>query len=383
MMRKDLLLIALLGLILVGWLGMKTRAPTPETGTMTLANLLGQAPEHFRRVTGPLPLAFPRDHAAHPDYRNEWWYFTGNLDGPDGQRFGFQFTLFRFGLGQVSGHESAWSASDLWMAHLALSEIDADRFFQSERFARGALGLAGATEQRWWLRDWQVDRLEQGWRLRAPTDEFELDLTLQPTRPIVLQGDRGYSRKGPEPGNASRYYSATRLATSGRVRVGDRWTGVEGLAWLDREWGSGQLSDSVAGWDWFALHLNDGRDLMVYRLRHPDGSTAEWSAGLLVDSDGRSTLLGARDFNATPLRRWRDPEGVSWPVAWSLTVPDADLTLTVRPAFDAQMWTRSVRYWEGSVEVIAADSGQPLGRGYLELSGYGEDQASNRRPGSQ
>lgn len=371
-MLRDLAIITIIALGLIGWLGLKTRAPAPAIEPISLANVLGEAPDHFRRVTGPEAVVFPRDHAAHPEYRNEWWYFTGNLTGPDGQALGFQFTLFRFAQGPGAPVDSDWTSDQLWMAHLALSDIDSARFFQAERFSREALGLAGATESRWWLRDWQIVATEDGWRLDAATHDFELDLTLDLVRPIVLQGDQGYSRKGPEPGNASRYYSATRLATEGRVRMGDHWLEVEGLSWLDREWGSGQLAEDVQGWDWFALHLDDGRDLMIYRLRHPDGSASSWSAGILVDADGSSRTLNASDFNAMELSVWKDGQGVSWPLAWSLDVPSAQLSLTVRAAFNEQRWTRSVPYWEGSVIVSRTDDDQQVGQGYLELSGYAD-----------
>ncbi|TVQ42074.1 MAG: carotenoid 1,2-hydratase [Wenzhouxiangella sp.] len=372
MMRLDLVLFGLAVAALVAWLSWQTRTVEPEIGTIGLAEVLGDAPEHFRRVTGPEPLSFPNDHGSHPDYRSEWWYFTGNFETGAGQRLGFQFTLFRFALNQPQSARSDWSADALWMAHLALSDGRSQRFFQSERFARGALGLAGATPSRWWLRDWVVTATEQGWQLNAEAGEFALDLDMVQTRPLVFQGDAGYSRKGPEPGNASRYYSATRLETRGRIRIDDQWLDVEGLAWLDREWGSNQLSDTLAGWDWFALHLDDGRDLMVYRLRNHEGEASPWSAGALVDSDGGSRTLRYADFSAQPLDWWRDPEGHRWPLAWRISVPGADLDLTTRPVFEDQLWRRSVRYWEGMIDVIDSATGAVIGRGYTELSGYAE-----------
>lgn len=377
-MLKDLLLLMILALALIGWLGLKTLTPATDIQPISLADVLGEAPDVFRQVTGPDPLNFPADHAAHPDYRSEWWYFTGNLDGPDGRALGFQFTLFRFGQEPGEMTDSEWASDQLWMAHLALSDLSTKRFFQAERFSRSALALAGATEHRWWLRDWQVQALENGWQLQAGTTEFGLDLDFELTRPIVLQGNQGYSQKGPKAGNASRYYSATRLGASGRVRLEDQWLAVEGLAWLDREWGSGQLADDVAGWDWFSLHLNDGRDLMLYRLRHADGSASKWSAGILVEPDGRATVLEAGDFRATAQTYWRDRHGVRWPLNWRVEVPAVGLTLNVQAAFEQQLWEQSVHYWEGSVEVRSAEGGPLLGRGYLELSGYGETATASR-----
>ncbi len=371
-MRLDLVLLGLVVSSLVGWLVWQTRAPETDMGQISLSQVLGDAPEHFRRVTEPLPLHFPDDHGAHPDYRSEWWYFTGNFESAAGQRLGFQFTLFRFALNEPQAAESAWAADALWMAHLALSDAESERFFQAERFARGALGLTGATPERWWLRDWTVTATADGWHLNADAGEFALELDLNQTRPLVLQGDRGFSRKGPEPGNASRYYSATRLDSSGRIRLDGEWIEVEGLAWLDREWGSNQLSDTLAGWDWFALHLDDGRDLMVYRLRDHQGEASRWSAGALVNADGSYTTLIASDFSTEALDWWRDPDGNRWPLGWRIQVPDAELDLVTRPLFNDQLWTRSVRYWEGMIDVIDHASGEIIGRGYTELSGYAE-----------
>lgn len=372
-MSRDLVLILILGLLMLAWLGKRTQPPEPEPSTISLVNVLGEAPEQFRRVLGPEDIEFPRDHAVHTDYRSEWWYFTGNLVDDDGRPFGFQFTLFRFGQTPELVIDSAWASDQLWMAHLALSDIDQERFYQAERFARGALGLAGANERHWWLRDWQVVAEDDGWRLQATTPEFDIDLIMHLTRPIVFQGDRGYSRKGPEPGNASRYYSATRLASHGQIRLGERKLVVEGLAWLDREWGSGQLAEEVEGWDWFALHLDDGRDLMIYRLRQHDGTASPWSAGVLVQPDGQSQVLTAGDFEARPGAYWRDSSGVRWPLEWDLDLPSENLALAVKARFEAQRWTRSVPYWEGSVSVSDRVGGQTIGLGYLELSGYAGD----------
>ncbi len=377
-MRTDLAVITILALAMLGWLGWQTREDTPERGAIGLGDVLGEAPEHFRRVTGPEPLEFPADHAAHPDYRSEWWYFTGNLDADDGRRLGFQFTLFRFALDSPQTVDSAWATDSLWMAHLALSDGRQQRFYQSERFARGAQGLAGADRDRWWLRDWRVERRESGWHFEARAENFGLALNLVPERPIVFQGERGYSRKGPEPGNASRYYSLTRLRAEGTASLDGASVAVDGLAWLDREWGSNQLSDDLAGWDWFALQLEDGRDVMVYRLRHPDGRASSYSAGIVVEPDGSSRALEAEDFEATVERRWRDEQGHEWPLDWRLKVAPAGLDLRVEPIFDNQRWTGSVDYWEGAMDVFDAETGKRLGRGYLELSGYGDRRAATR-----
>lgn len=371
----------IIGLLIAGlllWLELQTHEPDTRATPIALSDVLGGEATEFQRVTGPVPISFPADHARHDAYRNEWWYFTGNLESADGRRFGFQYTLFRFKLGESPSTESAWDSEHLWMAHFAVSDLANQRFYSAERFSRDALGLAGATTDRWWLGSWQVDALESGWQLDALADSMGVRLELVPDRENILQGREGFSKKGPKPGQASRYYSFTRLNATGQLTVGD-WSGsVSGLAWLDREWGSGQLDESLAGWDWFALQLNDGRDLMVYRLRQNNGEASEFSAGSLVWPDGRYTILEADDFTARPKRRWRDQEGVEWPLSWRIEVPDHDLDLNVNAAFDAQRWHASVPYWEGMVNIQDRDGAHSIGRGYMELSGYADRSAQSR-----
>jgi len=373
-----LLCIVIAGFLL--WLELQTHHPTVKEGSIALSDVLGGGGENFERVTGPVPLRFPADHGRHDAYRNEWWYFTGNLESADGRRFGFQYTLFRFKLGDTQSSGSDWDSEHLWMAHFAVSDLANQQFHSEERFARDALGLAGATTERWWLGSWRVDALNPGWQLEVMADSMGLRLDLVPVREKVLQGREGFSRKGPEPGQASLYYSHTRLNASGQLSVGD-WSGqVSGLAWLDREWGSGQLDDSLAGWDWFALHLDDGRDLMVYRLRRLDGSASEFSAGALVWPDGRFRILQSGDFTTRSRRRWRDQEGVEWPLAWRIEVPDHGIDLIVDAAFDKQRWRASVPYWEGMVDIREGRGERVVGHGYMELSGYADrpGQARNR-----
>ena len=377
-MHRDGLIILALAVLALIWLSLRVHSNAPEpSAQFSGTGLLATAPESFRRVTEPVPMRFPADHALHPGYRNEWWYFTGNLDGPEGARFGYQFTLFRFALESSEPSDSEFAADAVWMAHLALSDGRTQVFYQHERFAREALDLTGATETQWWLRDWSVTATETGWHLQAGTDAFALDLQLNPAKPIVLQGDAGYSRKGPEPGNASRYYSLTRIESVGQVRVADQVFEVDGQSWLDREWGSSQLGEGLDGWDWFALQLNDGRDLMLYRLRQSDGQASPFSAGVLVEADGAYRILAAEDFNLTPTRRWRDGQGVEWPLDWQLELPAAELQLNVRAVFDDQRWNRSVQYWEGMVDVYEQDA--VIGRGYLELSGYADQEGASGR----
>jgi len=352
-----------------------------ETGGIDVADALGgEADAGFARATEPRQFVFPDDHNAHPAYRNEWWYLTGQLEAADGERFGYQVTFFRIALApEAAPRESAWATRQLWMGHVALTEIDGKAHHHDQRLARGALELAGQSRTPFvvWLEDWSLSGQDGGdfpWELSIRTDDFALAFTLEPQREPILQGDAGLSQKSAAAGNASYYYSITRLATRGTItpQDGDA-TAVTGSSWLDREWSTSALGEDQTGWDWFSLQLDDGRDLMLYRLRQRGGGTDPHSAGSLVRADSRKTALSADDFELEPLRWWNSPEGGRYPVAWRLRVPEADLDLRVEALIDDQEMATGVRYWEGAVGVRSATSGEVLGRGYLEMTGYDGD----------
>lgn len=352
-------------------LGACERGAPPPPPRFTIAALLGeQGAGGFARATAVRPFRFPADHGPHPGFRSEWWYLTGNLRGADGREYGFQATFFRFALapGPVTG-DSAWRGNQVWMAHAALSDPAQGEHLADERFSREGPGLAGARAGpfRVWLDDWRLgaDGMEGEWRLQLPARGFTLDLRLRPASPVVLQGDRGLSRKGAAPGNASYYYSIPRLQVEGRIRQGERGITVTGLAWLDREWSSSALEPQQAGWDWFSLQLRDGRNLMFYRLRRRGGGTDPHSGGSLSDGDGLIRRLGPDQVRLTPLARWR-----GYPVEWRLQLAGEPHGWRIRPLLRDQEMRLSIRYWEGAVEVIDEVDGTPLGRGYLELTGY-------------
>jgi len=341
------------------------------------------AAEGFARVRRGDTLTFPRDHGPHPAYRSEWWYYTGNLETDAGRRFGFELTFFRFALRPDPVEaESAFATRQAWMAHFAVTDVAAGRHHAFERFQRGALGLAGAraTPFRVWLDDWRVEAVDSSGglfpaRLVAGAEGVQLELRLAPGKPRVLQGEEGYSRKGRDPANASHYYSYTRIPARGSVVTpAGRFT-VHGSAWLDREWSTSALDDNQVGWDWFALQLDDGRDLMLYRLRRADGGTDPNSAGVLVGADGRAAHFGAGEFRLEALRRWQSPtSGASYPVEWRVAVPGHDLDLVVEPQLDGQEMDLRFSYWEGAVRVRAGDgSSRATGRGYMELVGYADE----------
>jgi len=348
---------------------------------LAVSSLLGDADNTGLSLADPSHRpSFPEDHGPHPDFRSEWWYFTGNLEDVDGHLFGFQFTIFRFALdGEPVQRPSRWATRQAWMAHLAVTDAGEGRFYRAERFARGGkMGLAGAVAQPFsaWVGDWQMraeHRTLLPMTLSASAEDFGLRLTLEPGRGPVLQGEEGYSRKGPGVGNASHYYSYTRLPVSGELLLDERTVVVTGEAWLDREWGTSALGPAVRGWDWFSLQLDDGTELMYYQLRRDDGSADPLSAGSLIGP--RPRYLPSADVELTPQRRWHSPEtGSRYPVRWQISVPSEDLRLNVEALLDEQEMALSVNYWEGAVRARGTRRGVPIsGRGYLEMTGYGRD----------
>jgi len=324
---------------------------------------------------------FPRDHGPHPEFRNEWWYMTGNLDATDGRRFGFELTFFRFALApELPESESAWRTNQVYVAHLALTDADGQQFFVAERFSRGALGLAGARSSplRVWIDDWEiaatdVDAETENWRLQASDDDFALSLQLVAGKAPVLNGVNGLSQKSAEAGNASYYYSITRWQTDGQVRLGNDEFTVSGLSWLDREWSSSALASDQQGWDWFALQLSDGSELMFYRLRKTDGSQDVFSGGTWVTSDGTSRHISGDRISISATKTWSSPEGGTYPSSWEIRFPESGLALEVVPVMDDQELFTTVRYWEGAVDVTGTrDDIEITGRGYVELTGYAD-----------
>ncbi len=346
-------------------------------GGLALLELMGEQTTDANAAAYPqarqgMALGFPQDHAAHPGYRHEWWYLTGHLEGEGGARFGFQLTLFRLaqrppGATRV---DNPWLDGQVYLGHLGITRIDQPGHRSAQRLSRAGPGLAGAelAPVRVWLEDWvlksEAPQSLFPLRLQAAAAEsgIALELRLDSLKPRVLQGERGWSRKNAE-GGASYYYSYPRLEARGRLTWQARDYRVTGSAWYDHEWGSNSLAPYQAGWDWFALQLEDGRELMLYRLRNRD-QRPEWRQALLVLADGSSRVLD--DWSLEETAHWLSPSGRRYPAGWRVRVPQAALDLRVRPLVADQEMRLLVQYWEGAVAV----TGSHAGRGYVELAGY-------------
>ena len=338
----------------------RAEAPSRRTGP----------PAGYAQALAPIALQFPRDQGPHPDYRQEWWYLTGNLDSADGERFGFELTIFRFELApRATAQGSPWRTRQIYLGHFAVTDVARHRFRFDTKLSRGALGLAGARADpfRAWIGNWQITRNTA----QAGEPGYGLSLSARPLMPPVLNGERGLSRKSGEPGNATYYYSIPRVAVAGTIVRDGRPLQVHGLAWLDREWGSGSLGPQETGWDWFGLQLGDGSCLMFYSLRDRGGAEDTYSAGTWVDADSRARPLARGDVRIQVLGHWTDAGGSRYPSRWRLLSPALGLDVDVQPVLADQELVTSPRYWEGAVDVSGTRAGRPIaGRGYVELVGY-------------
>jgi predicted secreted hydrolase len=319
----------------------------------------------YRRALPGYKYEFPRDHFNHPEFRTEWWYYTGNLRDAGGRRFGYELTFFRHNVDQ-SARKNVWALDDVWFAHFAMSDIDGKRFMHKERFNRAGAGLAGVEQGRIWNGNWRVN-WGDALQLRAIADGFAADLTMKLEKPPVIHGTNGVSQKSAGAGRASHYVSLTRLRTNGSLTIDGRRYAVEGTSWMDHEFFTHSLESNQSGWDWFSLQLDDGAELMLYRLRRKDRSVEPYSSGTYIDKQGRSRHLRLDEYALTPGRTWTSPQSkATYPVEWSVMVPALGIDVKVTTKLDAQELGGRTTYWEGAVDV----SGTHSGVGYLEMTGY-------------
>ena len=384
-MKKALTIIVLIIVLVAALIVSENRRPGASSpgrfngGSSRLSQLLSDdGVTGYAVAKEPRTFRFPSDHGPHPKFRNEWWYLTGNLDGQNGERFGFELTIFRFLLTPSVQRKQAsrWQSDQVYIGHFAISDVGNEQFHVAQRFSRGGMGLAGARAEpfRVWVEDWSIAArpgTATTWRVQAADQDRLLDLNLTQLKPPVLNGQNGLSRKAAEPGNASYYYSISRLQTEGLLQIGTQRFAVSGFSWLDREWSSSALSADQAGWEWFALQLDDGSELMLYQLRRLDGSRDPFSAGTWISRSGDSNHLDASEFRIEITQFWDSPLGGRYPSAWQVSVPSLELQLDVQPVMDDQELRTTVLYWEGAVDVSGKRNGKKLGgRGYVELTGY-------------
>jgi predicted secreted hydrolase len=339
----------------------------------------------FAKATRPKTWNFPQDFGAHPEYQTEWWYYTGNLETAEHRPFGFQLTFFRQALTpapntsqNASKSGSHWRSQQIYSAHFTVSDIERDQFYVAERFSRGNVELANAQNNPYhvWLENWSAEAQAPGQvKLHAINGDVTLDLLVNQVMKPVLQGDRGLSIKGKEPGNASYYYSLIQQPTSGTITVADQSYPVTGLTWKDHEYSTSALSAGTVGWDWFSAQFDNGSALMLYLLRHEDGSVESTSGGSFVTPDGQIQTLTAEEVQVQATDQWKSPKSDAvYPSRWRLNVPKLELALEVKPLMaNQELNTATATYWEGAVVYQGQQGADPVqGKGYVELTGYAD-----------
>lgn len=348
--------------------------------------------EGYLRATGPREFVFPEDHGPHPGFRTEWWYYTGNVFTEEGRQFGYQFTIFRSQmnppdtLSESEAFSTDWNTDQLYLGHFAISDVENEDHVFEERYSRGGAGLAGAQTEPYqiWLEDWEIRRIE---RENSDDKNFpvqitaamengaEIDLNINPAKPLVLQGKGGYDKKGAEEGNASYYLAFTRMETEGVITKDGQEFRVSGSSWMDHEWSTSALDDDQEGWDWFSLQLSNGYDLMYYQLRNNDGSVSRFTTGSFIDPDGNKVTIDPEDVELEVLDTWESPNSRSvYPSQWVMRIPRFDLELELATLFPDQEMDVSVRYFEGALEISGEMNEMEIeGNGFIEMTGYEED----------
>ncbi len=381
-MRKSLMIVvvlaALSALVIVV---SRDEHPGIVRARISVADALKGDTTGFARATRPASIQLPEDHGGHPQYKTEWWYYTGNLTTESGRELGYQFTIFRTALtapGRVSTNRSSkWRATQLYTAHMAVSDPAEGRFLFADRSSREAMRMAGsdAAPFRVWVETWEIR--QTGARpmdalVVADAANFALSLELRPARGPVLHGDRGLSPKSREGVDASYYYSYPRLATTGTIQIETERFEVTGVTWMDHEWSTSTLSETQVGWDWFALRLSSGHDLMYFQVRDRDPAEAPFAEATLVSPAGEAARLPAGEVRLTVTDTWTSRRtGGTYPSGWIMEIPRQAIRVEITPLMTDQELRLAVQYWEGAVSVDGMVGGLPAtGRGYVELTGY-------------
>ena len=360
---------------------MKSR---PLMWLWSLLLLLGAAQQAMAQTKYQIALPgyhyqFPHDHFSHPDYQTEWWYYTGNLTAPDGRQFGFELTFFREGVNREAGDDKTWDVRDVYLAHLALSDIGDGKFYQSERMNRAGPGIAGIDEeqQKMWNGNWKVAWNGNDQQLSAYDDRFTLSFVLHPEKPPVIHGENGVSQKAGGSGKASHYISFTRLKATGTIELHGKTYQVSGLTWMDHEFFTHQLETDQVGWAWLSMQMTDNTEIMLYQIRRKDGTIDPFSSGTYVDEHGKSTPLHVSDFSLIPGgETWKSPvTSATYPIAWKISIPKLGIELESRTDLKSQEISGQTRiapsYWEGAIRLNGhRGTTRLVGVGYLELTGY-------------
>lgn len=345
------------------------------------------APSGFSFAESVRNFHFPTDHLAHKDFRSEWWYFTGNLRDKNEREYGFDLTVFRFGLKpEQSADLSPFRSSQIFLAHFAIADVERKQYLSDEKFSRELVGVTGISEEPFKIQieNWsitQIDNQNEHWALVADNRDYSINLNLEAIRPVVLQGEHGLSRKSAKPGNASYYYSIPKLTVEGAIKIGNDDIAVTGSAWFDREWSTSALEVGQVGWDWFGLHIANDMELMFYQIRQANGKPSLESHGVLILDNGAREIKLGHQVKLTPLRYWTSEKTrARYPIKWRLSVAEESLDIIISAKFNAQQWDGTFVYWEGAVTTNGVFRGREInGQGFLEMTGYDVRPKYNRQ----
>jgi len=370
----SIFIVVVLILFIIATFKKSEKSPESKFKSINISNVLSNDKDKtvFKMAIKPRMFLFPKDHGSHPEYQTEWWYFTGNLKDIDNNRFGYQLTFFRRALADKTYDDnSEWRSNSAYFAHFAITDVSKEKYYSFEKWSRAIPKLAGSNPENLnvWIDDWRVSiDQDNNYLLESKSEKNSISLILKPVKKEVLNGKDGLSQKSKEPGNASYYYSVTRLNTNGKIIIDGREYSVCGLSWFDHEWSTSVLGPNQIGWDWFSIQLDDNREIMIYMLRLKDGLVDPISSGTYIDNLGKSEHLQNSDFHVDIKDYWKSPKtNIKYPSKWNLRIPKYNLTLDIEPVLNNQEFSHSFTYWEGAVRVTG---GNINGVGYVELTGY-------------
>ncbi len=381
MNKKYLLFISIIVVFLIGLAVFTRNQPIQRSGSniMFLDEQTSLENSNFKKAVESRSFIFPEDFGAHPEFLTEWWYYTGNLLTEDGRHFGYQLTFFRRAISDELEItvELEWASNQVYLAHFAVTDTYRNQHYVFDEISRGAAGIAGTSIEPLfsiWLKDWEIIQIDDNlFQMKAGTEVVEIDLILKDIKGISLHGKQGLSQKGGDVGNASYYFSQTRLETYGRLRVGDERFTVNGFSWMDHEFGTSTLGIEQVGWDWFSIQLDNDTELMLFQIRQLDGTISQFSSGTIIYRDGSTENLARSDFKIDVLNTWQMDDRITYPIQWKVLIERLDLEIEIIPVIDDQEMDLFFRYWEGAVQVNGTFNGDDVsGYGYVELTGYAQ-----------
>lgn len=373
-----ILTIVLVGVFVVLWFQSEYQNPQ-GSGSDSLEFLSNEISQDFEKAIEIREFTFPEDYGAHPEYLTEWWYYTGNVETEEGRHFGYQLTFFRRAIPTVisENRSSDWSTNQIYLAHFAITDTQRNNHLVSDQIGRNANNLAGTAVDPYfsiWLNNWQITQTDDNtFLMKAAVDNFEVDFLLENSKPEVFHGEGGLSQKGDQIGNASYYFSQTRLDTNGRLRIDYQWFEVSGLSWMDHEFGTSTLGANQVGWDWFSMQLDNQTEMMLFQIRNEDKTVSQFSSGTFIGQNGETTYLSNKELAIEVIDTWKNKNGYEYPIQWRVSIEKLGLDLEIVPVMKDQEMDLFFQYWEGAVFISGTVNGEIIeGFGYVELTGYAQ-----------